>query len=249
MPRQARVKSESGIYHVVLRGINGQRIFEDEQDNQKFIEVLKDFKAVSEYTVFAYCLMGNHAHLLIKVGAEGLDRVFKRIGGRYVYWYNNKYRRRGHLFQDRYKSEPVENGAYLLTVLRYIHQNPVRAGFCKTCGDYANSSYREYLWAGDAPLADSGLALKIMSREQFVQFHKQLANDRCLDAEDDSFRLTDDRAKESIYAVSNCRNIAQFQKLAIEKRDQCVKELKAQGLSIRQISRLTGLSFGIVRKL
>ena len=104
MPRQARIKSESGIYHIMLRGINGQQIFEDEEDNQKFIEVLKDFKAVSEYSVFAYCLMGNHAHLLMKVGAEELEKVFKRIGGRYVYWYNNKYRRRGHLFQDRTKA-------------------------------------------------------------------------------------------------------------------------------------------------
>lgn len=249
MPRQARIKSESGIYHIMLRGINGQQIFEDEEDNQKFIEVLKDFKAVSEYSVFAYCLMGNHAHLLMKVGAEELEKVFKRIGGRYVYWYNNKYRRRGHLFQDRYKSEPVEHGAYFLTVLRYIHQNPVRAGLSKTCGDYAYSSYREYLSPSDNPLTDTALTLGIMSREQFVEFHNEFKDERCLDMDDDSFRLTDERAKEIIYTVSKCRNIAQFQKLAIEKRDRFVKELKVQGLSIRQISRLTGLSFGIVRKL
>ena len=67
MPRKARTKSESGIYHVMLRGINQQVIFEDEEDNQKFLEVLNDCKAVSGYKLFAYCLMGNHIHLLIKV--------------------------------------------------------------------------------------------------------------------------------------------------------------------------------------
>ena len=129
MPRTARTKSESGIYHVMLRGINQQVIFKDEEDNRKFLEVLNDCKAVSGYKLFAYCLMGNHIHLLIKVEKEDLEQIFKRIGGRFVYWYNGKYSRGGHLFQDRYKSEPVETDEYFLAVLRYIHQNPVKAGW------------------------------------------------------------------------------------------------------------------------
>ncbi len=131
MPRQARKKSESGIYHIMLRGINQQQIFEDEEDNTKFIQVLKDCKAVSEYKILAYCLMGNHVHILIKIEKEPIEQVFKRICGRYVYWYNVKYQRVGHLFQDRFKSEPVEDDAYLMTVIRYIHQNPVKAGLCE----------------------------------------------------------------------------------------------------------------------
>jgi len=125
MPRQARQKSESGIYHIMLRGINQQIIFEDEEDSEKFIETLKTYKAISGYKIFAYCLMGNHCHLLLKVEKEDLVLIFKRIAGSYVYWYNWKYYRRGHLFQDRFKSEPVEDDVYFLTVLRYIHQNPV----------------------------------------------------------------------------------------------------------------------------
>ena len=76
MPRQARRKSESGIYHVMLRGINQQLIFEDAEDNQKFLEILKECK------IFAYRFMGNHIHLLMKVEKEGLEQIFKRIGGR-----------------------------------------------------------------------------------------------------------------------------------------------------------------------
>ena len=79
MPRQARRKSESGIYHVMLRGINKQVIFEDEEDSLKFLETLKNYKAISGYKIFAYCLMSNHIHLLLKVDKENLDLIIKRI--------------------------------------------------------------------------------------------------------------------------------------------------------------------------
>ena len=79
MPRIPRQKSRSGIYHIMLRGTNQQVIFEDEEDYLKFIETLQNYKAVSEYKVFAYCLVSNHIHILIKVGKEDLDLIMKRI--------------------------------------------------------------------------------------------------------------------------------------------------------------------------
>ena len=103
MPRGARKKSSSGIYHVVLRGINKQRIFEDNQDYRKFLEIIKINKDKSGTIVYAYCLMNNHIHLLIKEGTESLGNTFRRIGASFVYWYNWKYNRCGHLFQDRYE--------------------------------------------------------------------------------------------------------------------------------------------------
>ena len=125
MPRKSRAKSENGIYHIMLRGINKQIIFEDEEDNKKFLEVLKECKDICDFKLFAYCLMGNHIHLLLKVEKEELEQIFKRIGARFVYWYNLKYKRSGHLFQDRFKSEPINDDNYFLNVLHYIHQNPV----------------------------------------------------------------------------------------------------------------------------
>ena len=118
MPRQARKRSSSGIYHIMLRGINRQIIFEDREDYQRFFDTLKKYKAVSGYTIYAYCLMSNHVHILLKAGHEDLDLIIKRIAGSYVYWYNWKYGRVGHLFQDRFKSEPIETDEYFLTVLR-----------------------------------------------------------------------------------------------------------------------------------
>lgn len=128
----------------MLRGINGHQIFVDSEDYEKFLEILKDCKAISEFEIFAYCLMSNHIHLLLKEVKEPIEQIMKRIATRFVYWYNIKYQRAGHLFQDRFKSEPVENDEYFLTVIRYIHQNPVKAGICKKPQDYNYSSYNEF---------------------------------------------------------------------------------------------------------
>jgi len=127
MPRYARKKSDIGIFHIMLRGINKQTIFEDDEDRRRFMETIERFKAVSKYEIYGYCLMSNHVHLLLKETEEAISTAIKRICSSYVYWYNWKYERCGHLFQERYKSEIVENDAHVLTVLRYIHQNPVKA--------------------------------------------------------------------------------------------------------------------------
>ena len=249
MPRNARVKSESGIYHIMLRGINQQLIFEDEEDNRKFLEILNDCKAVSGYKLFAYCLMGNHIHLLIKVEKEELEQIFKRIGGRYVYWYNGKYSRVGHLFQDRYKSEPVETDDYFLTVLRYIHQNPVNANISKKVDGYLWSSYNEYINPKVGQLTDIGFVLEMIGKTEFVRFNNQVNEDKCLELEEKKFRLTDEQAKKEMAKISKCDNSSEFQELDIKKRDKFIRAFKENDMSVRQISRLTGVNFGIVRKI
>ncbi|MBR6523714.1 MAG: transposase [Clostridia bacterium] len=245
MPRQARKKSESGIYHIMLRGINRQQIFEDEEDREKFLETLENYKDLCGYTIYAYCLMGNHIHLLLKEGKEDLTLVFKRIAGSYVYWYNWKYHRCGHLFQDRYKSEPVQDDGYFLTVIRYIHQNPVKAKICKKTEDYPYSSMREYL---SFPfLVDTGFVLGMISKEQFLKYHAEENNDNCLELED-RFRLTDEEAKAIIVKLSKCKSAGEFQLLDSKTRNALIHKLHKKGLSIRQISRLTGLSKKVVER-
>ena len=247
MPRQARRKSESGIYHIMLRGINQQQIFEDNEDFEKFLQILKDCKAVSEYKLFAYCLMGNHIHLLVQEEKEAIEQVMKRIATRFVYWYNIKYQRVGHLFQDRFKSEPVEDDAYFLTVIRYIHQNPVKAGLCKTISDYRYSSYKDFFKGSN--LIDKDFVLSIIPIEEFEKFNSESTNDKCLEIEDKPIiRVTDEQAQKIIYKYSKCKSVAEFQNLNIKQRDRCLIKFRDNGLSIRHISRLTGVTFGIVRK-
>ena len=133
MARIPRIVSGTGIYHVMMRGINRQNIFEDTDDYVRFREILLQMVNPTDEngqllparcTFYAYCLMTNHVHLLIRE--------------------NKKYQHYGHLFQDRYKSEPVNDATYFFTLLRYIHQNPVAAGITKSVNVYEWCSWNEY---------------------------------------------------------------------------------------------------------
>lgn len=252
MPRKPRVKSSTGIYHVMLRGINGQVIFHDNKDYEKLIQTIKEIKEISKYEVYAYCLMTNHVHLLIKERNEDLGIVFRRIGAKYVYWYNHKYKRRGYLFQDRYKSEAVESDEYLLTVLRYIHQNPVKAGISKNVRSYPWSSYNEYITKSS--LCDTDYITSLFAEDKskaillFQQFNAQENNDKCLEYEEPQ-KIYDDEAIQMIIEISGVKEPLEIQILEPDKRVKVVKELRSIGLSMRQIERLTGLSISTIRRL
>ncbi len=199
------------------------------------------------FALYAYCLMGNHVHMLVKVQEEALETIFKRIGGRYVYYFNVKYQRTGHLFQDRFKSEPVEDDAYFLTVLRYIHQNPVKAKLCHKVGEYPYSSYAEYLH--DSSAVDTQFALGIQTVEEFVRFNNEQNTDQCLElAKAERRAVTDEQAKPIIEKICRCRTVTEFQSLEEKKKEQYIKKLYQKGLSVRQLSRLTGTSKGMVEK-
>ena len=247
MPRQARKKSKTGIYHIKLRGINGQQIFADSEDYEKFLEILKDCKAISEFEIFAYCLMGNHIHLLLKEVKEPIDQIMKRIATRFVYWYNIKYQRVGHLFQDRFKSEPVENDEYFLTVIRYIHQNPVKAGICKKPQDYTFSSYNEFF--KKQTFVDCGFVFGMIKKDDFIKFNNEKAFEQCLDIEEKpTIRVTDEQAKKIIIKYSKCKSISEFEILPTDLKEKYIKNFHAKGISIRQISRLCGETKGLVEK-
>ena len=231
----------------MLRGINQLQIFEDSEDCEKFLQILKDCKAVSEYKLFAYCLMGNHIHILIQEDTEPIEQVMKRISTRFVYWYNIKYQRIGHLFQDRFKSEPVEDDAYFITVIRYIHQNPLKAGLCKNIYDYKYSSYNDFF--KDCDLIDKDFVFDIIPLEMFEEFNSQNVNDKCLEIESKPIiRVTDEQAQKIIFKYSRCKSVAEFQKLKITLKEKYIKKIHEKGVSIRQIVRLCGESKGIVEK-
>ena len=154
MPRQARTTSPTSIYHATEYGVNKQQVFEDEEDYIHFLNVLRrqtqpDVDAQGKTFqprchVYAYCLMGNHVHLLLKEGSETIGDIMKRIASSYVYHYNHKYGRVGHLFQERFKSQPVNDFSYFTTLLRYIHQNPLKAMLVDSIDEYEWSSWQEY---------------------------------------------------------------------------------------------------------
>ncbi|AGL01679.1 transposase [Desulfoscipio gibsoniae] len=251
MPRTARKKSKTGIYHVILRGINRQTIFECEEDALKFIQTLGKYLKDGGYSLYAYCLMGNHIHLLMKEEKEDLGTSIKRIGASYVYWYNWKYERIGHLFQDRYKSEKVENGKYFLAVLRYIHQNPFKAGLVKELADYPWSSFNEYI--GESKLIDTNFVLNMFSNDRskaidaFKKFHAVEGQETFLDI-DEKKKWKDSDAIELIKSICHVTSCKEVQKLDKKEQSHYFKLLYQEGLSARQIARITGIGRWMVLK-
>ncbi|MBQ6947296.1 MAG: transposase [Clostridia bacterium] len=242
MARVARAKCESGIYHVMLRGINKQDIFLCDADRIKFLQVLKTCKELSCFDLLAYCLMGNHVHLLIKEKAETLDLIMKRIGIRFVGWYNYKYDRCGHLFQDRYRSEAVDSDEYFLTVLRYIHQNPVKANLCNAPKVYRWSSYGDY-HRGEG-LADVAFAFEMVNQQELLKFFDQEAEDFCLDVAEEK----EVEEMRMFIAASRCKNLAEFESLNQAAQLEAIKEMRRMGLSRKRIAELTGYSDYMLRK-
>lgn len=248
MARKPRRISSMGIYHIILKGTNAQEIFEEDSDYRYFLKCLAQYREKYEYTIFAYCIMGNHIHLLMKVGKEEMEVVFKSIEGKFVYWYNAKYGRHGSLFQDRYRSEPVENERYFLTALRYILWNPVKAGLASDIWRFAWSSAKAYQNQSDG-ITDIQKAILIAGSEAHLyQFLNRQADDSCLEIQPSRYRVTDEQGLSIMRAYTPCKNTTDFQKLGKEDRDKYLRILYRQGLSQRQLERLCGVSRRIVRK-
>jgi len=231
----------------MMRGINQQDIFENDEDFEKMIQTLADVKAVSKCRIYAYCLMSNHCHFLLKEEHESIAQIIKRICARYVYWYNLKYKRSGHLFQNRFKSEPIEDDRHLLSVVRYIHQNPLKAGLCDSSLRYRWSSYGEYIVKQN--IVDSELVLDLVSKKVFEKLHKEENEEALLESKKTLFRFTDEEARGIIKKISGCSSVAEFQQNAAAVQRQYAKKLKEAGISIRQINRLTGISKGVVERI
>ena len=246
MPRAPRKKSSTGIYHVMLRGADRRIIFSDDEDCYKFLEAVQRAKKESGFQLYAYCLMGNHVHILLKEEKEPLEVIFKRIGSTYVYYYNWKYQLHGHLFQDRFRSEQVENDAYFMDVLRYICQNPVKAGLCEKPFDYP--------WLGcsgiteDNVLLDSLDDLTELKGKNLLKFVSEACNAEHLE-DTGTKRLTDREAIERLREISGCSEVQEIGGWKGERRDAAVIKALDIGISIRQLSRLTGISKAIIERI
>ena len=256
MPRIARQRSKSGIYHIMLRGSNRQEIFHDDEDHVRFLEILNRYKKKSEIKVYGWCLMENHIHLLLHEGKEDLAVTMKRIGVSYAWFYNWKYKTTGHLFQDRYKSEKIESDEYLLAVIRYIHQNPVKAGMAgkpvnwkwSSCQGYYGNEYYPFL------LLDSNLILGIFSEDKktrikkFIEYNEMKNEDQYLDDYPKN-RLTDEEARQEINTVIVGYEIANIKSLPKTQKDEMVGRIKKiEGLTQRQASRILGISLSLINR-
>jgi len=142
MPRPIRIHLPNLVYHILNRGNNCQTIFLENQDYLHYLEILKRYKNKFHFKIFAYCIMSTHIHLVLKTSSDGtISDIMKAVTIAHTRHYHYKYNTSGHVWQGRFKSPIVSADQYLLTLMRYVEQNPVRAGIVDHPGKYAFSSY------------------------------------------------------------------------------------------------------------
>jgi len=263
MARRLRLASDSGVYHVILRGVNRQDIFENEKDFLKFLSLMERVVFPVDETgkpipplliIYAYCLMPNHVHLLVREQKCGVSAAIRWISGTYAGYFNFKYEHVGHVFQGRFRSEVVNDWEYFLTLMQYIHQNPIAGGLVNKVSDYRWSSWREYdpKMVCDVPMC----ATKSVYTKISFEALEELVNtplpktQRILDFDSDTgWRVTDERVREYIKAEFGIAEVSKIQHLAKAERNVIIKKLLEFCRNERQISRVTGISRGVIHRL
>ena len=249
MPRHARQHAESRIYHVILRGVNRDAIFLEDEDRERFLHSLAQARAASGCLVLAYCLMTNHVHLVLRTTREPIGNAVKRVGVRYAGWFNNKYGRVGHLFQDRFRSRPVETDDYLVRLLRYVWDNPVQARLVARAEDYRWSSRR--LLGRPASLVDGEELRRLLGDAvlaHIAEMPPALPDDPLPDERHRPQR-SDERAIELLHLVTGAATPLEFGALSLAAQHRGVRDLRMRSVSYEQISRVTGLSASAVKRM
>lgn len=245
MGRRNRLESTSGIYHIMQRGVGKQIIFETDNDYRYYLEKLSEYKTAYNIQLLAYCLMENHVHLLVKSeSSEIVSLLMQRIGTSYARYYNAKYLHSGHVFQGRFHAEIVETESYLFACIRYIHNNPVKAGISPRAR-YQWSSYHEY--TSGSGFTDRDYITSIIGND-FVSFSNIKDNIEIMGCDYKALTTKDgiDYLK-SKYGFDAGENSV-VKSLVKKERNTILKDLKSNGYTAKQIERITGVSRAIIYK-
>ena len=273
MPRVPRRQSATDIYHVYLRGSGRQLIYEDDRDCRVFLHALALAAKETDTQLYAYVLMGNHYHLIVKSAFPTLPVFAHKLNCTYAVYFNERHDRLGHLFEGRYKSQPINDELYFLEAIRYVHRNPVVAHIAPDC-NYPWSSYADYLPANaknnqvvscketvsltghpeDQPLVrptinDTSMVLDMLgSAESFQFFHTNPCKAKLADDCPDRASMTE----ADMIAIA--RNYLQdiepgaVKTLPKSDRDRALRYLKLSMLTKTQIALITGLSLSTVSR-
>ncbi len=245
MPRVRRPISSTGYYHVMIRGNSRQILFESDDDRTAFLAALDRALDEPGMRLLAWCLMDNHVHLLIDDPNGMLSQAMKRVEVTYAIRYNRKADRVGHVFQDRFRSIPIESDEQLLKTAGYIHNNPVKADICPA-DEYPWSSYSEYV--GHATHCDTSTVLEMLGGvEEFKSFVAA-----CLDEAYDPWsgkRPTGDQLIASALELLGVDDLSSVKGLPIDQRNRALIILRDGGFSIRQAERVTGIGRGTIERV
>lgn len=258
MPRIARTKGEYSTYHIIQRGNERKSIFISDDDKVRFLDTLKKMKEKYNFAIEAYCLMDNHVHLLLNDNGNDISKIVKSINISYVYYFNRVYKRVGHLFQDRFKSEVIEDDKYLLTVSAYIHNNPVKAGMAKSPEEYKWSSFNCFIGREkirpDMVRVERILSIfsesKRKSMEEYYNYVLKYEHvSDIIDVEEDRLLY----AKDTEIYIDSYESAAKFVEKELSKRERGIESLKKDkdlrrelATSLRKNSNLTLKEIGML---
>ncbi len=254
MSRKPRVLSKTGMYHIIFKGIGRQNLFEERADYEKMKSIIETVKSEMEFDLYAYCLMTNHVHLFIKEKNVGeISKIMSKILSHYATWFNIKYIRSGPVFNNRYMSEPVEDEKYFLNLVRYIHQNPLKARLVGRVGQYQYSSYPDYV-NGDSFFTDVDFLLDMLSDnrrtaiESFIEFNASEEEDSFEIAS--SYKRSDSHIRRIIKSELDIDDPALIKGFDTELRNAVIKKLVDEvGISKSALEREIGLSRGTIIRI
>ncbi len=166
MGRKPMLEYSGGVYHLIQRGNNREFIFNRNEDKEYFLELIREVQIIMGFECYGFVIMGNHYHLIFKRHEVSIRDIMHRINSHFSRYYNQKNKRTGHVFENRYKGYPVSDDRYLLSLLRYVHQNPVAAKICGRVCDYRWSSDQYYRKNNDLSLVNINFVLGIFCEER-----------------------------------------------------------------------------------
>ena len=238
MARPPRLQSVSGYYHVILRGNNKQILFESRKDARVFLFLLKKYKAITPLNLLAYCLMDNHVHLLVHDDKQNLTGYMRRVEISYARYFQETHAHIGHLFQDRFRSIEISDERQLLAAYRYILLNPEKAGIASAT-EYRWNSFNDY--DKEDAVSSPGIIRELIgSKDSLRSF---LYSDHDVDYINDADAIT------IIKTLSGLTDVFELNGLNPQARNRILREALKKGISIRQLSRITGVGKGIIQKL
>ena len=223
MPRLPRNYIKTPFFHIITQGINKSYIFEKPEDIKYYIKIMYSLSKEQKIKIVGYCIMSNHAHMLIQTeNLQELSKYMQRLNTKYGKYYNKKYTRVGYVFRDRYKAEGIYNERYLYNCLKYIYDNPVKAGMCEKAEEYPYSNYKR-------------------NEKKLDETYK------FMDVEEDNKKITEDIIKR--FLKENNMELPALKKDKTKLKELIIILKEKQEISLRNIAKAIDLSRETVRNL
>lgn len=216
MARKARVKSTTGVYHTFAPCVDGLQLVTDQEDHDFYLSLLRDLVEESRCIVYAYSLHPNYIHLLIKEGTDDIGQIMKRLGTRYSYYYNVKYNHYGTIYNQRFRSQPIEDRPFFLRVLDFIASQPVEF---------------KAILTHTIPSLPADPVTPTGSSQEIVDYKSRPT------------RITELGLLSYLQTHHSFTNIGEFLLRPLDEQTRVIADCKLHGGSVRQLAKLTGMPY------